>query len=248
MLSENYPFILLKITKDKQMNSKILVIEDVPEMAELASMYLTKSGMTVSSVPTAEDALESIAKQLPDLIILDLNLPGMSGFDFLVKFRKDFSASIPVIIVSARDADEDIINGLNNGADEFVTKPFSPKVLVARVEAILRRQANVTAAAEASYSFGPYTVLLNSCVLKKGPEKIPLSTKEYEVLEFLISHEGETLVPDKIYSEVWKSQFGDITAVAVYVQRLRKKIEENPSSPKYIKTVFGMGYRFEKGE
>ncbi len=229
------------------MNSKILVVEDVPEMAELASMYLKKSGMTVESVGSAEEALEYIGKQMPDLIILDLNLPGMSGFDFLKKFRDEYNSSLPVIIVSARDADEDIIKGLGNGADEFVTKPYSPKVLTARVEAILRRQAKVTAAAEASYEFGPYTVLLNSCVLKKGPEKIPLSTKEYEVLEFLISHENEVLGPEKIYREVWKAQYGDITAVAVYVQRLRKKIGEDPSSPKYIKTVFGMGYKFEKG-
>ena len=229
------------------MNSKILVVEDVPEMAELASMYLKKSGMTVESVGSAEEALEYIDKQMPDLIILDLNLPGMSGFDFLKKFRDEYNSSLPVIIVSARDADEDIIKGLGNGADEFVTKPYSPKVLTARVEAILRRQAKVTAAAEASYEFGPYTVLLNSCVLKKGPEKIPLSTKEYEVLEFLISHENEVLGPEKIYREVWKAQYGDVTAVAVYVQRLRKKIEEDPSSPKYIKTVFGMGYKFEKG-
>lgn len=229
------------------MNSKILVVEDVPEMAELASMYLKKSGMTVESVGSAEEALEYIGKQMPDLIILDLNLPGMSGFDFLKKFRDEYNSSLPIIIVSARDADEDIIKGLGNGADEFVTKPYSPKVLTARVEAILRRQAKVTAAAEASYEFGPYTVLLNSCVLKKGPEKIPLSTKEYEVLEFLISHENEVLGPEKIYREVWKAQYGDITAVAVYVQRLRKKIEEDPSSPKYIKTVFGMGYKFEKG-
>ena len=229
------------------MNSKILVVEDVPEMAELASMYLKKSGMTVESVGSAEEALEYIGKQMPDLIILDLNLPGMSGFDFLKKFRDEYNSSLPVIIVSARDADEDIIKGLGNGADEFVTKPYSPKVLTARVEAILRRQAKVTAAAEASYEFGPYTVLLNSCVLKKGPEKIPLSTKEYEVLEFLISHVNEVLGPEKIYREVWKAQYGDITAVAVYVQRLRKKIEEDPSSPKYIKTVFGMGYKFEKG-
>ena len=229
------------------MNSKILVVEDVPEMAELASMYLKKSGMTVESVGSAEEALEYIGKQMPDLIILDLNLPGMSGFDFLKKFRDEYNSSLPVIIVSARDADEDIIKGLGNGADEFVTKPYSPKVLTARVEAILRRQAKVTAAAEASYEFGPYTVFLNSCVLKKGPEKIPLSTKEYEVLEFLISHENEVLGPEKIYREVWKAQYGDITAVAVYVQRLRKKIEEDPSSPKYIKTVFGMGYKFEKG-
>ena len=230
------------------MNSKILIIEDIPEMADLASIYLKNSGIQVDAVPSAEEALTYLEKQMPDLIILDLNLPGMSGFDFLKKFRKEYNASLPVIIVSARDADEDIIAGLGNGADEFVTKPYSPKVLVARVEASIRRQAKVTAAAEASYDFGPYTVLLNSCVLKKGPEKIPLSTKEYEVLEFFISHEGETLGPEKIYNEVWKAQYGDITAVAVYVQRLRKKIEEDPSSPKYIKTIFGMGYKFEKGE
>ncbi len=229
------------------MNSKILVIEDVPEMAELVSMYLTKSGMLVEAVGSAEEALEHVSKELPDLIILDLNLPGMNGFEFLKKFRAEYSASLPVIIVSARDADEDIIAGLGNGADEFVTKPYSPKVLVARVEAVIRHQAKVTAAAEASYEFGPYTVLLNSCVLKKGPEKIPLSTKEYEVLEFLISHENETLGPERIYKEVWKAQYGDITAVAVYVQRLRKKIEADPSDPQYIKTVFGMGYRFERG-
>lgn len=230
------------------MNANILIIEDVPEMANLVSMYLKKNGMTSQSVTTAEAGLEELKKQLPDLIILDLNLPGMSGFEFLKKFREEYEKKVPVIIVSARDADDDIINGLDIGADEFVTKPFSPRVLVARIEANLRRQAETTAAAEASYSFGPYTILLNSCVLKKGTEKIALSTKEYEVLEYLTKHEGETLGPEKIYNDVWKAQFGDITAVAVYIQRLRKKIEANPSQPEYIKTVFGMGYKFEKGQ
>ncbi len=230
------------------MNAKILIIEDVPEMATLVSMYLEKSGMTTVSVPTAEEGLLELEKATPDLIILDLNLPGMSGFEFLKKLRSESDKNIPVIITSARDADEDIINGLGFGADEFVTKPFSPRVLVARIEANLRRQAETTAAAEATYTFGPFTILLNSCVLKKGTEKIPLSTKEYEVLEYLSKHEEETLGPEKIYNDVWKAQYGDITAVAVYVQRLRKKIEDNPSDPTYIKTVFGMGYKFEKGK
>ena len=229
------------------MTYKILVIEDVPEMANLVSMYLQKAGMQATAASSAEEGLSLLQQGLPDLIILDLNLPGMSGFDFLKRLRQDFPQSVPVIIVSARDADEDIIHGLDIGADEFVTKPFSPRVLVARVEANLRRQAETTAAAEASYSFGPYTILLNSCVLKRGAEKIPLSTKEYEVLEYFTRHEGETLSPERIYGDVWKTQFGDITAVAVYVQRLRKKIEETPSKPVYLQTIFGMGYRFEKG-
>ena len=229
------------------MSAKILVIEDVPEMAELVAMYLTKDGMAVQTAGSAEEGLDIIEKDIPDLIILDLNLPGMSGFDFLKKFRNGHTVTVPVIVASARDEDEDIIKALGVGADEFVTKPFSPRVLVAKVNANLRRNSEVSAAAEDTYSFGPYKILLNSCVLKKGAEKIPLSAKEYKVLEFLIQHEGKALTPETIYKEVWKSEFGDMTAVAVYIQRLRKKIEDDPASPKYFKTEFGMGYKFTRG-
>lgn len=227
------------------MSTKILIIEDVPEMSELVSMYLTKEGMAVSKASSAEEALEILKSFTPDLVILDLNLPGMSGFDFLKKFRGEYNNTIPVIISSARDGDEDIIEGLGLGADEFVTKPFSPRVLVAKVKANLRRGSEISAAAEDFFAFGDYKLLLNSCVLKKGSEKISLSNKEYKVLEYLTKHAGEQLGPEKIYRDVWGTEFGDITAVAVYIQRLRKKIEENPADPRYIKTVFGMGYLFE---
>ena len=225
---------------------KILIIEDIPEMSQLVSMYIKKDGMEPLAALSAEEGLEILKSETPDLVILDLNLPGMSGFEFLKKFRAEFKTTIPVIIVSARDADQDIINGLEYGADEFVTKPFSPKVLVARVKANLRRNSDISAAAEETYKFGDFTVLLNSCVLKKGAEKIPLSAKEYNVLEFFIKHEGEQLTPEKIYHSVWKAEFGDFTAVAVYVQRLRKKIEKDPANPEHLKTVFGLGYVFAK--
>lgn len=228
------------------MAAKILIIEDVPEMSQLVSMYTKKEGMEPLPALSAEEGLEILKTETPDLVILDLNLPRMSGFDFLKKFRADHGTTIPVVIVSARDADEDIINGLENGADEFVTKPFSPKVLVARVKANLRRNSDIAAAAEETYEFGEYKVLLNSCVLKKGAEKIPLSEKEYKVLEFFIKHEGEQLNPETIYHSVWKAEYGDFTAVAVYVQRLRKKIEKDPSKPEHLKTVFGLGYVFKK--
>lgn len=227
------------------MSTKILIIEDVPEMSELVSMYLTKEGMDVSKAASAEEAIEILKTVTPDLVILDLNLPGMSGFDFLKKFRGEYNNTIPVIISSARDGDEDIIEGLGLGADEFVTKPFSPRVLVAKVKANLRRGSEISAAAEEFFAFGDYKLLLNSCVLKKGSEKISLSNKEYKVLEYLTKHVGEQLGPEKIYKDVWGTEFGDVTAVAVYIQRLRKKIEENPAEPRYIKTVFGMGYLFE---
>lgn len=227
------------------MNPKILIIEDVPEIAELVSLYLKKANMDATISGTAEQALEMLKTYRPDLLLLDLNLPGMSGFQFLEQFRKEFNTTIPVIIVSARDADEDIIKGLGIGADEFVTKPFSPRVLVAKVEANLRRKAETAAAAEECLHFGDFTILLNSCVLKQGATKIPLSTKEYEVLEYIIKNEGVILSPEKIYNDVWKNQYGDLTAVAVYVQRLRKKIEKDPTNPIYLKTVFGQGYKFD---
>lgn len=225
----------------------IFIIEDVSEIANLISMYLTKAEMNTKTFSSAEEALNALKTEAaPDLFILDLNLPGMSGFEFLENIRKDYKPTIPVVIVSARDADEDIIKGLGFGADEFVTKPFSPKVLVARVEANLRRQAASSAAAEETIQFDDYVLLLNSNVLKKGTVKIPLSVKEYAVLEYIVKHAGETLSPEQIYSDVWKTQFGDITAVAVYIQRLRKKIEKDPANPVYIKTEFGQGYNFSK--
>ncbi len=231
------------------MKNKILIIEDVPEMSELINMYMTNGGFETEVCETAEEAQALLEKSyIPDLILLDLNLPGMSGLDFLKYFRKNYKTTIPVIIVSARDADEDIITGLGLGADEFVTKPFSPKVLVARVQSKLHRLNETEACVEETINFGPYSILCNSCVLKRGSEKVSLSTKEYEVLEFLARHAGQPLSPEVIYKGVWKSQFGDITAVAVYIQRLRKKIEDDPSHPKYITTMFGMGYLFRLDE
>lgn len=226
----------------------IYIIEDEESISKLISMYLEKANIHTKAFFNAEDALVQITKDtIPDLIILDLNLPGMSGFEFLQELKKQLSNNTPsVMILSARDADEDIIQGLGLGADEFITKPFSPSVLVARVQANLRRQISATAKAEDSIIFDDYTLLLNSCVLKKGNKKIPLSTKEYEVLEFLVKNAGQVLLPETIYKSVWNVEFGDITAVAVYIQRLRKKIEEDASNPKYLKTEFGKGYSFNK--
>lgn len=226
---------------------RIFIIEDVPEMASLIAMYIEKADMQAFSYSTAEAALSEMKTTgEPDCLILDLNLPGMSGFDFLTRIRRDFRPTVPVVIVSARDADEDVIKGLGIGADEFVTKPFSPRVLVARIQAHLRRMTVSSAAAEESVRFADYVLLLDSNVLKNGGRKIQLSVKEYAVLEYLIQNAGTSLSPEKIYTKVWKTQFGDMTAVAVYIQRLRKKIEKDPSNPMFIKTDFGNGYFFPK--
>lgn len=224
--------------------NKILIIEDVPEMADLIALYVQNAGMEPIAHSSAEEAEASLREQIPHAVLLDLNLPGMSGMDFLKKFRAEYKDSIPVIIVSARDADEDIINALDLGADEFVTKPFSPRVLIARLEANLRRVTKTEAAAEESIQFGEYTIFERSCVLKKGAAKVRLSAREFDVLDYLAHHEGENLTPATIFNAVWKVPFGDNTAVAVYIQRLRKKIEKDPQNPEYIKTIFRYGYRF----
>ncbi len=232
------------------MKGKILIIEDVPEMSQLVAMYLQKEGLETDQAETAEIALEKLndPNNTPDLVILDLNLPGMDGFEFLNQFRKNYVT--PVIIVSARDADEDIITGLGYGADEFVTKPFSPRVLVARVRAMLRRQQDSSSAtAENCLTFGPYVLDYNSFTLKKTGdngkmERVALSAKEYAVLTCLTENAGKPLTPDQIYNLVWKTPYGDLSAVAVYIQRLRKKIEKDPTKPEYLQTVFGMGYKF----
>jgi two-component system response regulator RegX3 len=226
------------------MQGKILIIEDVKELADLVALYLGKDGFEPRSVESAEAALAVLAEWQPDLVILDINLPGMDGFEFLQKFRRDYNT--PVVIVSARDSDEDLIAGLGGGADEFVTKPFSPKVLVARVRAVFRRVRDFEGKQPSGnvFVFGPFILDFDACLLRRDGERMPLSAKEYEVLAFLAKNSGRPWTPDQIYNTVWKTEYGDITTVAVYIQRLRKKIEVDSSRPLYIETVHGMGYRF----
>jgi two-component system response regulator RegX3 len=221
--------------------AKILIIEDVKEMADLIRLYLQKEGMDAHICETGEEGLAQFARERYDLVVLDINLPGIDGFEFLQRLRKN--STVPVLIVSARDADEDMILGLGIGADEFVTKPFSPKVLAARVRAMLRRSTDLKSSPN-TVKFGDFTLDIDGYLLKKGGDKVPLSSKEFEVLACLATRPGKAMTPDTIYAEVWRNQYGDVTAVAVYIQRLRKKIEKDPASPVFIETVHGMGYRF----
>jgi len=224
------------------MKDRIAIIEDIAEMAELVRLYLENEGWETVHFETAEAALAGLDAGPVSLVILDINLPGMDGFAFLDKFRK--TRDTPVLIVSARSADEDIITGLGYGADEFVTKPFSPRVLVARVRAMLRRSQGLGDPVPASVVFGPFTFDSEACLLKRGKERIALSNREFGVLDYLIAQEGRPSSPEAIYRSVWKNAYGDLTAVAVYIQRLRRKIEADPAHPVFIETVPGMGYRF----
>ena len=229
------------------MKASVVIIEDIKEMSDLIQLYLKREGMDTAVFDNAEEALVYLKDNTPDLILLDINLPGMDGFEFLNIYHKE--SDCPVLIVSARDSDEDIIMALGYGADEFVTKPFSPKVLMARIRALLRRkQSGSSSSSKNIIQFGPYTLNTESCLLKKGDERIHLSAKEFDILLYLINTKGKTSTPEEIYRTVWGSEFGDLTAVAVYVQRLRKKLESDPAAPHFIETVHGMGYRFVPDE
>jgi two-component system response regulator RegX3 len=237
---------------------KVLIVEYVKELADLVSLYLSREGFEVRAAESGEEGFSiieglnpppsptnasgQVVPWKPELVILDINLPGMDGFEFLQRFRRDYEA--PVLIVSARDSDEDQISGLGIGADEYITKPFSPKVLVARVRAVFRRFREFERIQENFFRFGPFVLDYDACILKKNNERIPLSTKEYGCLAWLTEHPGKPMDVETIYNGVWKNTYGDLTTVAVYIQRLRKKIEEDPANPVYIETGHGMGYRF----
>jgi two-component system response regulator RegX3 len=230
--------------KWRDMQAKVLVVEDVKEMSDLITLFLSKDGIDVKACENAESALKRVETERFDIIVLDLNLPGMDGFEFLAEARK--LTMCPVLIVTARASDEDLIAGLGQGADEYMTKPFSPKVLVARVRALLRRSRSAPDKTSSEiFRFGPYTLDRSAFVLKRGDAVIPLSVKEFGVLAYLAERANSEApqMPQSIYDAVWKSSYGDLTAVAVYIQRLRKKIEDDPANPAYIETVYGRGYR-----
>jgi DNA-binding response OmpR family regulator len=224
----------------------VLIVEDVPEMSELMRTYIELEGLSATETHSAEEAEERLRSADYDLIVLDLNLPGMDGFEFLQRLRR--SSTVPVMIVSARDEDEDIVTALGIGADEYLTKPFSPRTLAARVRALIRRNKGYARQEGSKVErFGPFEFDLDSGILMKGDERVPLSAKEFSVLAYLLGVRGKSRTPEDIFEAVWDRKYGDVTAVGVYIQRLRRKIEDNPSAPAYILTERGFGYRFESG-
>ena len=226
------------------MKADVLIIEDEQELAELVRLYLRKEGIETVWADSAEKGFEFLESTTFDLIVLDINLPGMDGFEFLQKFRRN--SSIPIIIVSAREADEDVIMGLGAGADEFVTKPFTPRVLAARVRALLRRTKVFTGEERKILSFGPFELDHDGYNLKKDNELVPMAAREFEILRLLVDNAGIAFSLQDIYDKIWGQEYGDISAVPVYIQRIRKKIENDYHNPGYLKTIHGKGYLFVK--
>jgi two-component system response regulator RegX3 len=227
------------------MRGNILIVEDTGELADLYALYLGREGFACTITLSAEEGLPLATAKERDwnLIILDINLPGMDGFEFLEHVRK--VSNIPVMILTAREAEEDVIHGLGVGADDFVTKPCPPRVLAARVRAYIRRaQAPQNGKEGSLWRFGPFELDSEALFLTREGTPINLSPREFGILQTLVESKGKSFTPDELYDKVWGQNFGDVSAVGVYIQRLRRKIEDDPASPRYIQTQYGLGYRF----
>jgi DNA-binding response OmpR family regulator len=220
-------------------------VEDERDVANLVEVYLRREGFETRVCGSAEEAMEAEAEFPFDLVVLDINLPGLDGFEYLSALRSRSKA--PVIILSARSTDEDMVLGLGIGADDYVVKPFSFKVLTARIRARLREPHGISPGAPRKrevYRFGEYFLEADVPLLEKGEERVDLAPREIAALVFLVRNAGRSFSAKELYDRVWGNRFGSVTTVAVHIQRIRRKIEEDPAEPRFIETVSGSGYRF----
>jgi DNA-binding response OmpR family regulator len=236
---------IIGCSAEVSLKATVLVIEDDPAIAELIGLYLRKDGITTVTADTGEKGLAAFDDVGPDLVVLDINLPGMDGYEVLQALRR--IREVPVILVTARQEDEDAILGFGMGADDYVTKPFSPKVLAARIRMHLSRarkapEGGTSGTGEAELRFGPFVLNSRSGVLFRNGEKLALSPREVALLVHMTANPNVPMSSEDLYRNVWGRQYGDLSTVSVHIQRIRKKIEENPSEPRWIKTAHGRGY------
>lgn len=229
---------------------RILIIEDETNILELVAYNLEKEGWLVSRATTGEEGWEKVQNEHPDLVLLDLMLPGIDGMEVCRRIRQNkLTRDVPIIILTAKAEEADRVLGLESGADDYVTKPFSPRELVARVRAVLRRvDKNFSEAEEKeTLSLGPMKMdLRRHKVLVRG-EEIELTPKEFDLLHLLLSHPGRAFSREYLLENLWGYEFfGDTRTVDVHVRRLRQKIEEDPAQPYWLETVRGVGYRMRE--
>jgi DNA-binding response OmpR family regulator len=228
----------------------ILVVDDEASVVEVVSLYLKREGFRVRQAKTGLDALTAIHTRLPALVILDVMLPELDGLEIMRRLRQNENSPVPVILLTARSQEIDRIYGLEMGADDYVTKPFSPAELVARVKAVLRRSGGGEAdtSSETVQYRGLQVNPLTRKVLVRG-EEVELTATEFNLLHFLARHPKQVFSRDQLLEHVWGfSEYVDPSTVTVHVRRLREKIEETPSQPEWLQTVWGVGYRFDPGD
>lgn len=229
---------------------RILIIEDEPNIIELVTYNLEKEGWLVSKAQTGEEGWEKIQAEHPDLILLDLMLPGIDGMEICRRTRQNkLTRDIPIIILTAKAEEADRVLGLESGADDYVTKPFSPRELIARIRAVLRRADKSFSEAEEleTLVLGPIKMDLRQHKVLVHNKEIELTPKEFDLLHLLLSHPGRAFSREYLLENLWGYEFfGDTRTVDVHVRRLRQKIEDNPAQPYWLETVRGVGYRIRE--
>jgi two-component system, OmpR family, response regulator RegX3 len=224
--------------------SRILIVEDEESFSDPLSYLLGKEGFEVEVVDNGLDAITEFDRNGADLVLLDLQLPGQSGTEVCRQLRQ--RSSVPVIMLTAKDAEIDKVVGLELGADDYVTKPYSSRELVARVRAVLRRQGEPEELISSTVHAGPVRMDVERHVVSVSGEQVSLPLKEFELLEMLLRNSGRVLTRGQLIDRVWGSDYvGDTKTLDVHVKLLRSKIEPDPSTPRYLITVRGLGYKFE---
>ena len=226
--------------------SRILVVDDDATVSEVVARYLERDGYVVETVADGRVALERALADPPDLVVLDLMLPGMDGLDVCRRLRA--LAPVPIVILTARGQEADRIVGLELGADDYVAKPFSTKELVARVRAVLRRARGPLAAppgGSRTYRDGDLEVDVAARQARIAGQVVALTAREFELLAFLVRHPGQAFRREELLEQVWGYRYGDTSTVTVHVRRLREKVEPDPAAPTRLATVWGIGYRWE---
>jgi two-component system response regulator RegX3 len=227
--------------------TRVLIVEDEESFADPLAFLLRKEGFTTAVAITGQQALEEFDRNGADIVLLDLMLPGMSGTDVCKALRT--RSAVPVIMVTARDSEIDKVVGLELGADDYVTKPYSARELIARVRAVLRRGGDGAGEPEsggAVLEAGPVRMDVDRHVVSVGGAEVALPLKEFDLLEYLLRNAGRVLTRGQLIDRVWGADYvGDTKTLDVHVKRLRAKVETDPSVPEHLVTVRGLGYKFE---
>jgi two-component system response regulator ResD len=225
--------------------SKILIVDDEPIVREVVAQYLTQDGFDVETASDGPEAMARFVAARPDLVLLDLMLPGIDGLEVCRRIRTQ--SNVPVIMVTAKGDEIDTIIGLSVGADDYISKPFSPRELVARVKAVLRRASAPPPIVEGDpLHFGSLTIRPDRRQVEISGQSVELTAREFDLLEFLARNPGHVFSREELLDKVWDWAYAsDGGTVTVHIRRLRQKIESDPDRPRYVKTVWGVGYKFE---
>jgi DNA-binding response OmpR family regulator len=223
--------------------ASVLVVDDDRTVREIVVSYLRANGHQVTEAGDGESALASLRRHRADLVVLDLMLPGMDGLEVCRRLRE--TDEIPIIMLTALGEETDRVVGLRIGADDYVTKPFSPRELALRVDSVLRRAGRAALPDDSVVEDGDLVIETARHAVSRAGERLALTGREFDLLRFMVTHPGVAWTREQLLNEVWGWSFGDLSTVTVHVRRLREKIEEDPTSPRRLMTVWGVGYCWE---